>query len=58
MEEIKEKEWLEVEEKIRERMNIKVLNDDKNGKEIIVEYEVIKGMEIEGKKIEEEKIVK
>ncbi len=57
LEDIKAPECFEVEEQLRERMNIPVFHDDQHGTAIIVASAVLNGLELAGKKIEEAKIV-
>ena len=56
LEDIKAPECFEIEEALRERMNIPVFHDDQHGTAIIVGAAVLNGLELAGKKIEEVKI--
>jgi len=57
LEDIKAPECFQIEEKLRERMNIPVFHDDQHGTAIIVGAAVRNGLTLAGKKIEEAKIV-
>ena len=57
LEDIKAPECFEVEEALRERMNIPVFHDDQHGTAIIVAAAVINGLRLAKKKIEDVKIV-
>lgn len=57
LEDIKAPECFEVEEALRERMNIPVFHDDQHGTAIIVAAAVINGLRLANKKIEDVKIV-
>src|SRR6187549_1585606 len=56
LEDIKAPECFEIEEALRERMNIPVFHDDQHGTAIIVAAAVLNGLELAGKKIEDVKI--
>lgn len=56
LEDIKAPECFEIEEALRERMNIPVFHDDQHGTAIIVGAAVLNGLELAGKKIEDVKI--
>jgi malate dehydrogenase (oxaloacetate-decarboxylating)(NADP+) len=56
LEDIKAPECFEIEEALRERMNIPVFHDDQHGTAIIVGAAVLNGLELSGKKIEDVKI--
>jgi malate dehydrogenase (oxaloacetate-decarboxylating)(NADP+) len=57
LEDIKAPECFEIEEKLRERMNIPVFHDDQHGTAIIVAAAIWNGLSIVGKKLEEVKLV-
>ncbi len=57
LEDIKAPECFQVEEKLREQMNIPVFHDDQHGTAIIVAAAVRNGVELAGKKLDEVKIV-
>jgi len=57
LEDIKAPECFEIEEQLRERMNIPVFHDDQHGTAIIVAAAVLNGLELAGKRIEDAKIV-
>jgi malate dehydrogenase (oxaloacetate-decarboxylating)(NADP+) len=57
LEDIKAPECFEVEQQLRERMNIPVFHDDQHGTAIIVAAAVLNGLELAGKEIEKVKIV-
>ncbi|MEP3278947.1 MAG: NADP-dependent malic enzyme [Stappiaceae bacterium] len=57
LEDIKAPECFQVEEKLREQMNIPVFHDDQHGTAIIVGAAVRNGVELAGKKLEDVKIV-
>ncbi|MFC4625175.1 NADP-dependent malic enzyme [Daeguia caeni] len=57
LEDIKAPECFEVEERLREKMNIPVFHDDQHGTAIIVAAAVLNGLHLAGKKIENAKIV-
>jgi malate dehydrogenase (oxaloacetate-decarboxylating)(NADP+) len=57
LEDIKAPECFEVEQQLRERMNIPVFHDDQHGTAIIVAAAVLNGLELAGKDIEKVKIV-
>ena len=57
LEDIKGPDCFEIEQRLRERMNIPVFHDDQHGTAIIVGAAVTNALEIAGKKIEEIKIV-
>lgn len=57
LEDIKAPDCFEVEEKLRERMQIPVFHDDQHGTAIIVAAAVINGLRLAKKKIEDVKIV-
>ncbi len=56
LEDIKAPECFEIEEALRERMNIPVFHDDQHGTAIIVSAAVLNGLELAGKRIEDAKI--
>ncbi|MBI4920730.1 MAG: NADP-dependent malic enzyme [Devosia nanyangense] len=56
LEDIKAPECFEIEEALRERMNIPVFHDDQHGTAIIVGAAVLNGLELSGKRIEDVKI--
>lgn len=57
LEDIKAPECFQVEEKLREQMNIPVFHDDQHGTAIIVAAAVRNGVELAGKKLDEVKVV-
>ena len=57
LEDIKAPECFEIEEQLRERMNIPVFHDDQHGTAIIVGAAIVNGLELAGKKLDEAKIV-
>lgn len=57
LEDIKSPECFEVEEQLREKMNIPVFHDDQHGTAIIVAAAILNGLKLAGKKIEAVKIV-
>lgn len=57
LEDIKAPECFEVEEQLREIMDIPVFHDDQHGTAIIVAAAVLNGIELAGKKLEDAKIV-
>ncbi|MGH6760194.1 MAG: NADP-dependent malic enzyme [Phyllobacterium sp.] len=57
LEDIKAPECFEVEEQLREKMNIPVFHDDQHGTAIIVAASVTNGLELAGKKLADAKIV-
>ncbi len=57
LEDIKAPECFRIEQTLRERMNIPVFHDDQHGTAIIVGAAVLNAMIVQGKKIEEVKIV-
>jgi malate dehydrogenase (oxaloacetate-decarboxylating)(NADP+) len=57
LEDIKAPECFEVEEQLREKMNIPVFHDDQHGTAIIVAAAIINGMELAGKDLSKVKIV-
>ncbi|MBB6259493.1 malate dehydrogenase (oxaloacetate-decarboxylating)(NADP+) [Paenochrobactrum gallinarii] len=57
LEDIKAPECFEVEEQLREKMNIPVFHDDQHGTAIIVAAAVMNGLELAGKKLSDVKIV-
>lgn len=57
LEDIKAPECFEVEEQLREIMDIPVFHDDQHGTAIIVAAAVLNGIELAGKKLENAKIV-
>ncbi len=56
LEDIKAPDCFEIEEKLREQMNIPVFHDDQHGTAIIVAAAVINGLRLANKKIEDVKI--
>jgi malate dehydrogenase (oxaloacetate-decarboxylating)(NADP+) len=56
LEDIKAPDCFEIEEALRERMNIPVFHDDQHGTAIIVGASVLNGLELAGKKIGDVKI--
>ncbi|UCH72734.1 MAG: NADP-dependent malic enzyme [Rhodospirillales bacterium] len=57
LEDIKAPECFEIEQRLRERMNIPVFHDDQHGTAIIVAAAIWNGLSIVGKKIETAKLV-
>ncbi|MCP5774009.1 NADP-dependent malic enzyme, partial [Klebsiella pneumoniae] len=57
LEDIKAPECFYIEQKLRERMNIPVFHDDQHGTSIIVGSALLNALQINGKKIEDIKIV-
>ncbi|MFC5386542.1 NADP-dependent malic enzyme [Aquamicrobium segne] len=57
LEDIKAPECFEVEQRLKERMNIPVFHDDQHGTAIIVAAAILNGLAIAGKTIEDVKIV-
>ena len=57
LEDIKAPECFEVEDRLKERMNIPVFHDDQHGTAIITAAALINGLELSGKKIEEIRLV-
>ncbi|MHA7968807.1 NADP-dependent malic enzyme [Rhizobium sp. CAU 1783] len=57
LEDIKAPECFEVEQLLRDKMNIPVFHDDQHGTAIIVAAAILNGLELAGKKIEDVKIV-
>ncbi len=57
LEDIKAPECFEIEQKLRERMNIPVFHDDQHGTAIIVAAAIWNGLSVVGKKIEKAKLV-
>ncbi|MDQ0455997.1 malate dehydrogenase (oxaloacetate-decarboxylating)(NADP+) [Rhizobium paknamense] len=57
LEDIKAPECFEIEQQLRDRMNIPVFHDDQHGTAIIVAAAVLNGLELAGKKLEDVKIV-
>jgi malate dehydrogenase (oxaloacetate-decarboxylating)(NADP+) len=57
LEDIKAPECFHIEQTLRKRMNIPVFHDDQHGTAIIVGAAVLNAMRVQGKKIEEVKIV-
>ncbi|MCC0056478.1 MAG: NADP-dependent malic enzyme [Rhodobiaceae bacterium] len=57
LEDIKAPECFEIEERLREKMNIPVFHDDQHGTAIIVGAAVLNALDIGGKKLEDVKIV-
>jgi malate dehydrogenase (oxaloacetate-decarboxylating)(NADP+) len=57
LEDIKAPECFEVEQQLRDKMNIPVFHDDQHGTAIIVAAAILNGLELAGKKIEDVKIV-
>ncbi len=57
LEDIKAPECFEIEERLRERMNIPVFHDDQHGTAIIVAAAIWNGLSIVGKKLEDAKLV-
>ena len=57
LEDIKAPECFEIEQRLRERMNIPVFHDDQHGTAIIVAAAIWNGLSVVGKKIEEVKLV-
>ncbi|QLF70717.1 NADP-dependent malic enzyme [Peteryoungia desertarenae] len=57
LEDIKAPECFQVEDQLREKMNIPVFHDDQHGTAIIVAAAILNGLELAGKNIEDVKIV-
>jgi malate dehydrogenase (oxaloacetate-decarboxylating)(NADP+) len=57
LEDIKAPECFEIEQELRERMNIPVFHDDQHGTAIIVAAAIWNGLSVVGKKIEKAKLV-
>jgi malate dehydrogenase (oxaloacetate-decarboxylating)(NADP+) len=57
LEDIKAPECFYIEQKLRERMKIPVFHDDQHGTSIIVGSALLNALQLNGKKIEEIKIV-
>jgi malate dehydrogenase (oxaloacetate-decarboxylating)(NADP+) len=57
LEDIKAPECFEIEEKIKERLNIPVMHDDQHGTAIITSAGLLNALEINGKNIDEIKVV-
>lgn len=57
LEDIKAPECFQIEDRLREKMNIPVFHDDQHGTAIIVTAAVHNGMELSGKKLEDIKVV-
>ena len=57
LEDIRAPECFEVEQKLRERMNIPVFHDDQHGTAIIVAAAIVNALDLVGKKLEEVKLV-
>ncbi|GHB21614.1 NAD-dependent malic enzyme [Pseudovibrio japonicus] len=57
LEDIKAPECFQIEDRLREKMNIPVFHDDQHGTAIIVAAAVHNGMELSGKKLEDIKVV-
>ncbi|GHA02166.1 malic enzyme [Arenicella chitinivorans] len=57
LEDIKAPQCFEIEEKLRERMNIPVFHDDQHGTAIVSAAAVINGLKVVGKHIEDVKLV-
>ncbi|MBL4600646.1 MAG: NADP-dependent malic enzyme [Rhizobiaceae bacterium] len=57
LEDIKAPECFEVEQQLREKMDIPVFHDDQHGTAIIVAAAILNGLELSGKKLEDIKIV-
>ena len=57
LEDIKAPECFEIEQQLRERMNIPVFHDDQHGTAIIVAAAILNGLKIVGKNIEDVKLV-
>ena len=57
LEDIKAPECFEIEDQLRERMNIPVFHDDQHGTAIIVASAILNGLELAGKKLDSAKIV-
>ena len=57
LEDIKAPECFEIEQRLRERMNIPVFHDDQHGTAIIVTAAILSGLKVIGKKIENIKVV-
>lgn len=57
LEDIKAPECFEIEQQLRERMNIPVFHDDQHGTAIIVAAAILNGLELAGKQIGDVKIV-
>ena len=57
LEDIKAPDCFAIEETLRERMSIPVFHDDQHGTAIIASAAILNGLELNGKKIEEVKIV-
>jgi malate dehydrogenase (oxaloacetate-decarboxylating)(NADP+) len=56
LEDIKAPECFEIEQRLKERMNIPVFHDDQHGTAIVVAAGIINGLKVVGKKIEEVKL--
>ena len=57
LEDIKAPECFEIEQRLREQMNIPVFHDDQHGTAIIVAAAIMNGLELAGKKLPDVKIV-
>ena len=57
LEDIKAPECFEIEETLRERMNIPVFHDDQHGTAIIVSAAILNGLRVVGKNLQEVKLV-
>ncbi|HET7412982.1 MAG TPA: phosphate acyltransferase, partial [Pararhizobium sp.] len=57
LEDIKAPECFEVEQRLRDKLDIPVFHDDQHGTAIIVAAAILNGLELAGKRIEEVKIV-
>ena len=57
LEDIKAPECFEIEEQLRDRMNIPVFHDDQHGTAIIVGAAVVNGLELAGKPLDDAKVV-
>ena len=57
LEDIKAPECFEIEERLRERMNIPVFHDDQHGTAIVTAAAVLNGLQVIGKRIEEVRLV-
>ncbi len=57
LEDIKAPECFQIEQRLRDKMNIPVFHDDQHGTAIIVTAAVHNGMELSGKKLEDIKVV-
>ena len=57
LEDIKAPECFEIEDQLREKMNIPVFHDDQHGTAIIVASAILNGLELAGKKLDSAKIV-